>query len=294
MEDEALSIRLLAAACSDKGCRRHNNEDNFCLNGRVMALEEMDEGGLFPCDAAPNALFAVCDGMGGEAAGEVASTLSGQLCAEYLRRGGQVADAQRLRDLMQEGCMKIGEQAERQGGSSGSTVAVLAADKKGITAANMGDSRIYRLHQGTLEQISKDHTEMQRLLALGQIRPEDVKTHPQRHVIRQYWGMPMDIAPFAPHITDRIPYEDGNCYLICSDGLTDMLEDDEIAEILARDIPVDAMCRALVEEALQKGGRDNVTTVVVRVEADHSRSRKGSGILSALHGLRERLGMRDD
>ena len=261
-----MEIKLKAAVCSDKGRRRQNNEDNFCLNGKYMDLKEMDGGTMYACDALPDALFAVCDGMGGEEAGEEASLLSARLCAEFLKKGGNLTDRAHVESFLRNGCSQVYKQAQQKNNRSGSTLALLLAGKAGLVAANMGDSRIYRLRGGNLSQISEDHTEMQRLLSLGEIRPEDVKRHPLRHMIRQYWGMPLEVAPFTPHISEVIPYEKGDVYLLCSDGLTDMLEDEQIAAILSRNESVEELCRLLVEAALKNGGRDNVTTLVVRVE----------------------------
>ncbi|MBE5801790.1 MAG: serine/threonine-protein phosphatase [Clostridiales bacterium] len=260
-----MAIRLLASACSDKGCVRKNNEDSFCLNGHYLKREQMDEGGLFKCTANPYALFAVCDGMGGEEAGEEASLLSVTRCSESLAKGEDLYDRQNLIYFMRSGCEAVYEQARQRGNHSGATMALLVAAPERIRIANMGDSRIYRMHNGELRQISQDHTEIQRLLSQGLITPEQVKTHPKRHMINQYWGMPLERAPFSPYLSMSIPYVAGDRFLLCSDGLTDMLSDYEIASILSVAQPVEAVSEALVNRAKANGGRDNVTVVVVEV-----------------------------
>lgn len=283
-------LYFTAAVCSDKGKRRMNNEDNFCLNGRYMSREEMDEGGLFVCTAWGFSVFAVCDGMGGEEAGEEASLLSAQLCAQCLRGDGACLDEKRMRAFLLDGCVSVMKQAQRNENHSGSTVSLVAADADGIHVANMGDSRIYRLTGKRMAQVSEDHTEIQRLLRRKAITKAQIKTHPKRHMILQYWGMPLSIAPFSPHIAPVIPYVDGDRYLICSDGLTDMLEDERIeAFVRQRDKTPEVICRELVEAALEQGGQDNVTVLLVEVhderEAPAPAQRK-----SLLRRIAERLG----
>ena len=257
---------ITAAVYSDKGLRRRNNEDNFCLNGRYMRREEMDDGGLFACSARGRAVFAVCDGMGGEEAGEEASLLSAQICAGILQDGQFRADEAGMRAFLLDGCISVMNQAQKNDNHSGSTVSILVADEDGIHAANMGDSRLYRLSGGQFTQVSEDHTEMQRLLRRGAITRAQMKTHPHRHMILQYWGMPLSMAPFSPFIAQPLPWVDGDRYLICSDGLTDMLEDEEISRYVRQEgKSLEAICRELMDAALGQGGRDNVTVMLLEV-----------------------------
>ena len=260
-----MGIKLLAAVCSDKGCVRQNNEDNFCLNGHYLKREQMDGGGLFKCRVSTPATFAVCDGMGGEEAGEEASLLSVSRIAEYMAENKSLYDVEEIKRFLRSGCMEVAEQAKKKGNHSGSTVAILSAAPQGMRAINMGDSRIYRLSKGELQQLSMDHTEMHRLIEQGRLTPEQAKTHPKRHMIYQYWGMPLDRAPFTPHVSDTIPYKHKDRFLLCSDGLTDMLSDEEIAHVLAKAARVEQIAEELVRQAKQKGGHDNVTVCVVEV-----------------------------
>ena len=260
-----MALQIYAAACSNKGCVRRNNEDNFCLNGRYMQAEERDQGGLYCDESHGNSLYAVCDGMGGEEAGEEASLLAVQLCARYREQDGMSTDPEKLREFMHRGCVEVFAQAEKNDNHSGSTVAMIMADDEGLHAVNMGDSRIYRLTSKAMEQVSEDHTEVQRLLRRGLIKEEDIKRHPKRHMILQYWGMPLSIAPFHPFISRAIPYVHGEKYLLCSDGLTDMVENDRIEEILRQSKQVDQIAQELVDEAMRNGGRDNVTTLVLEI-----------------------------
>lgn len=259
-----MAIQIRASACSDKGCVRQNNEDSFCLNGFHLERQDMDKGGLFKCHVLPNTLFAVCDGMGGEEAGEEASLLSVKMCGEFLKTPEKWND-EGIKTFLRSGCQNVYDQARRRGNRSGATIAMTLMGKNGVRIANMGDSRIYRLHQGKMTQISYDHTEMHKLLLQGKIRPEDVATHPKRHMINQYWGMPLERAPFTPYILEPIPYVIGDRYLLCSDGLTDMLADAQIEELLRAPEPVERISERLVAQAKKNGGRDNVTVIVVEI-----------------------------
>ena len=284
-----MSVKLKAAACSNKGRIRQNNEDNFCLNGHIMQREEMDRGGLFKCSVQPNTIFAVCDGMGGEEAGEKASLLSVQMCAQALQTGMHLEDEEQMRRFLHDGCEAVSQQAQRDGNHAGATLALAYAHQDRICIANMGDSRIYRVTGEGMEQVSVDHTEMRRLLSIGAITPAEISTHPHRHMILQYWGMPLQIADFQPYI-NAFPYVDGERYLLCSDGLTDMLSDQEIASVLSTDKPVEKLCSDLVASALQHGGRDNVTVLVFEVVKSEEQPEKtlapSAGKMEQLRSLR--------
>lgn len=260
-----MAMQIYAAACSNKGCVRKNNEDNFFLNGRFMQKGERDNGGLYTVKSTGKALYAVCDGMGGEEAGEEASLLSVQLCERYLDQQDAAPTPETLREFLHNGCEEVLAQAEKNDNHSGSTVSLMIAYEGGLYAANMGDSRIYRLTANRMEQVSEDHTEVQRLLRQRAIKEEDIPRHPKRHMILQYWGMPLSIAPFQPFVSRLIPCVSGEKYLLCSDGLTDMVGNDRIEQILRQRKNVDSIAQELVQEALHNGGRDNVTVVILEI-----------------------------
>lgn len=282
-----MAIQLLASACSDKGCVRQNNEDSFCLNGFHLERQDMDKGGLFKCHVRPNTLFAVCDGMGGEEAGEEASLLSVKMCGEFLKTPEKWSDEGEIKAFLHSGCQAVYDQARQRGNRSGATIALTLMGKNGVRIANMGDSRIYRLHQGKLTQISYDHTEMHKLLLQGKIRPEDIPTHPKRHMINQYWGMPLERAPFTPYVSETIPYVPGDRYLLCSDGLTDMLSDEQIEGLLSAKEPVERISERLVAQAKRNGGRDNVTVIVVEVTQIEDKDRETENVKKAPDGAVE-------
>lgn len=253
---------ISAAVCSHKGNVRNNNEDNFFLNGLYMELRAMDAGGLWTLDSEDDCLlFAVCDGMGGQESGELASTAAVSGLAEALaelRRGADV------RHTIDEAVARINQAVLAiDDGKSGSTAVLLCARKGVATVANLGDSRAYLLRDGKLRRLTQDHTEVQRLINLGVVSPQEAETHYRRHALTRYLGLQMDGFALTPQYAKDIPLKQGDVFLLCSDGLTEMLGDEAIATLLAQE-PADS-CRALVQAALEAGGRDNVTVLALRV-----------------------------
>lgn len=215
-------------------------------------------------------LFVVADGMGGHAGGDVASRLVveefGRLAADYdpCRGVEQVADAiARAQARIVE--YAAGQRVDHPQWHAGTTcvAAVLVEDRGGTTwlLANLGDSRIYRFDRGRLIQVTVDHSVVQELIDAGHITPEEASTHPERHVITRALGSPQNPMPDF----FLLPLAAAERLLLCSDGISGMISDDEIADILDRvDDPRDAAA-ALVQAALDAGGRDNATAIVVDV-----------------------------
>lgn len=227
---------------------RRNNEDNFYLNGKYMALKQMDVGGVFTCEATGPQIYAVCDGMGGGEAGEEASCRVVTALADAVRTGGLHSDRD-ICDLM----LAVSSDIHRKHAAvSGSTIALLALADKSVLIMNIGDSRVYRLRNGRFNQVSFDHVGY------------------QAHSITQYLGQPED-EPLEPYLRQddvldwTIGPDDYTVYLLCSDGLTDMVPNSEIRAVLLREKDPKAAAQKLVEMALERGGKDNVTVMVVRV-----------------------------
>ena len=147
----------------------------------------------------------------------------------------------------------------------GTTLTALILKQDEGILAHVGDSRCYRLREGVFEQLSRDHTLVARLVEQGVIPPEQARYHPQRNVIRQAVGVADPSEPLEPDI-ETFALQAGDLYLLCSDGLTDMVDDAEIEAVLREEPPTRAAWR-LVDRALANGGRDNITVVLVRVVA---------------------------
>ena len=275
--------RVRAAVCNNMGNIRRNNEDNFYLNGKYMPLRQMDAGGVFTCEDVGPQLYAVCDGMGGGEAGEEASCMVVEALAGAVHGGG-IHSARELCKLLQSTSDRI---HRKHSAVSGSTIALLAIDNGHVLVLNVGDSRIYRLRNGRFKQISFDHVGI------------------QAHSITQYLGMPEEemLEPYV-RMDDvgewTIGPDTDTVYLLCSDGLTDMVPNSDIRTILLQEPDPRNAAVQLMETALRRGGKDNVTVMVVRVPQDmitNEKSRKfsfwmtmlqivlGAGALGALIGL---------
>jgi len=213
-------------------------------------------------------LFVVADGMGGHAGGDVASALTIQALAltDHAFDSAEAAESelvQALLDANQELAEAVYEHPELTG--MGTTVSGMVRVGDRMVIAHIGDSRIYRWRAGALEQITKDHTFVQRLVDSGRITPEEAAVHPRRSVLMRALG-DVDITPeIDTMVLDAAP---GDRWLLCSDGLSGYVTEAKIADVLAS-IPsaVDA-AQTLIDETLDHGAPDNVTVVIVGVDDD--------------------------
>jgi len=238
------SDQILSAASSHIGKIRASNQDSGSV-GRN--------------------LFVVADGMGGHAGGDVASALAVQNLFTLDRTYETVEDA---REALFRGVLDAGadltnavvEHPELTG--MGTTVSAMIRVKSQMVIAHIGDSRIYRLREGVLEQITADHTFVQRLVDSGRITPEEAAVHPRRSVLMRVLG-DVDAEPEVDtHIVDTLP---GDRWLLCSDGLSGYVSERDIAETLLTVDDVELAAHKLITQSLSEGAPDNVTVVIVRV-----------------------------
>jgi len=232
------------AATSDTGKKRRRNEDSYVV-------------------APP--LFAVADGMGGAQAGEIASQLAAAALEET--DPGAMLGPERVESLIQEANRRVHERAVSDPSTSGmgTTMTVALVEGTKVTFGHVGDSRAYRYRDGTMTQITEDHSLVNELLKSGKLSPEEADTHPQRSVITRAVGTDpdVDVDSFT------LEAEPGDIFLICSDGLTDMVEDDGILEVLDRfHDDLDRVTKSLVSAANRGGGEDNITVVAFRISDD--------------------------
>jgi PPM family protein phosphatase len=225
-------------ARTDPGRKRRHNEDSYvCLPP----------------------LFAIADGMGGALAGEVASALAAGALQESGANGGGTV---RVIELIQEANRRVHHRASTDSETSGmgTTITVALVEQDGtITFGHVGDSRAYVLRGGHLEQLTDDHSLVAELVRRGELSPQAAEVHPQRSVITRALGTDPDVDVDAFSVTPRA----GDLYLICSDGLSDMLDSSTIEEILRRHRDdLEAMSRALVQAANRAGGDDNITAIL--------------------------------
>lgn len=211
-------------------------------------------------------LFVVADGMGGHAGGDVASALAVQHLYGIDREYTSVDEAREtlFRNILEAGAElthSVEEHPELTG--MGTTVSAMIRVKNQMVIAHIGDSRIYRLREGVLEQITTDHTFVQRLVDSGRITPEEAAVHPRRSVLMRVLG-DVDAKPdIDTHVVDTQP---GDRWLLCSDGLSGYVSERDIAETLLTVDDVELACHKLITQSLSEGAPDNVTVVVVRVQ----------------------------
>lgn len=224
---------------TDIGCLRDHNEDSLVVTPP---------------------LFAVADGMGGHAAGEVASEIAVRVLSEL---APEHPDGKALGRAIEEANRAVIQAARegrgRQGMGTTMTAAMLEGER--LVIAQVGDSRAYLLHQGKLQQLTRDHSLMADMIEAGQLTPEEARTHPQRSVITRALGSDAHLHPDIYEIN----VETGDRLLICSDGLSGMIFDDQIENTLRRVQDPQRCASQLVNEAIAAGGHYNVTVIVADV-----------------------------
>lgn len=209
-------------------------------------------------------LFAVADGMGGAQAGEVASRMAVDVLQEGLGHGtGTVAE--RLTDRVATANTRIFERARADQGSAGMGTTLTAAyvDTDELVVVHVGDSRLYRYRDGTLERLTDDHSLVEELVRQGRLTPEEAAEHPQRSIITRALGPESEVAIDS----EVLAVENDDIFLLCSDGLTTMVSDDGIADLLGAGGTLAERASALVDAANAAGGRDNITVLLFRVES---------------------------
>jgi serine/threonine protein phosphatase PrpC len=228
---------------SDVGRRRDTNEDSYFKSSSV---------------------FAVADGMGGARAGEVASRIAVEAFA--LERDEKRRPESQLAQIARSANRKIYAlaQADASRAGMGTTLTAAMLVKNELVIAHVGDSRAYCLRDGVLERLTEDHSLVEELVRQGNLTAEAAKENPLRSIITRALGP----EPEVEIETFTYPARKGDVYLLCSDGLTGMVPDDQVAEILRESDSLEAAGRKLVAEANASGGRDNITVVLFRLEDD--------------------------
>ena len=246
-------------ALSDVGRVRTNNEDAVMVD-------------------AAHGVAVLADGMGGYNAGEVASALAVDLIAgemaRWLHEASPVATLRDVRRAM-EICVDNANRAIFDAATThaayagmGTTLAMAVAHGGKFVIGHVGDSRAYRLREGVLEQLTRDHSLLQEQVDIGLITPEEAAASGNRNLVTRALGVEdtvlLDVREVDVLCDDQL--------LLCSDGLNDMVRDDEIAEILAADVTLDAKCQRLVGLANERGGRDNISVVIVKAHEPPKKS----------------------
>ena len=237
-------VHYSAAAITNRGRKRPTNEDAFGYS--------VEHG-----------IYVVCDGMGGAAAGEIASSLAvDEVMRLMTARAAGPAEAAALRAI-QSANAAIHCRARRSARLSGmgTTLVSLVADEQRVWVLNVGDSRCYRLRAGELEQVTLDHSLVEEQVRMGQMTSDEALRSPLRNVITRALGTQPEVTADV-FVMDAEP---GDLFLLCSDGLTREVDDAHLLRLMDSERPLDELCQSLVCAANKCGGRDNITCVLVRV-----------------------------
>lgn len=257
--------RMTYVADSGVGVARYTNQDNFYMNGVTKPVETRNyrTGGtsVEPCQ-----VFAVCDGMGGEQAGEIAAALA----VETLKTEIQQQPCVDWNDYIVNANAQICAYQQEHRLYMGTTFAGLFFQGSQVRAVNVGDSRIYRIRNGQIMQFSRDHNNVQTMIDAGILTREEARHHKGRNQLTQHLGIEpseMELDPFVTEWEDVL-YEDR--YLICSDGLCEGLTDEEILRILQKRATLTDSCRNLIACAEKQGSLDNITVLLIGVFEEKS------------------------
>ena len=254
-------LHYTAAAVSDRGRKRPTNEDAF-----GFSLE--------------HGVFLVCDGMGGAAAGEIASSVAVDELLQLLSRRAADSEAdagvampqampQTMPELAEEAVCAANQaifsrsQRNYKLSGMGTTLVGLVAEERRVWVLNVGDSRCYRMRNRELEQITLDHSLVEEQVRLGRMTQSEALRSPLRNVITRALGTQNRVTPDI----FELEAEQGDLFLLCSDGLTRELTDAVIESLLRVELPLDVLCARLVEAAKKAGGNDNITCILVRASA---------------------------
>lgn len=254
---------LQAAVRSHVGRVRSNNEDNYYLCGHWRQDVSANESACWLTADDHCFLAAAADGMGGEASGELASLFAVESLSPCPFDEIHDAAAASIQQANRRIC---GEIRKNGGKRMGSTLAALYIDDGRAVSVNIGDSRCYLFRGSTLTQLSTDHNSVQQLIALGALTPEEAARHPSRHKLTQHLGIFEEELVLEPAFSEPILLQPNDLFLLCSDGLTDMLPEEVFIERLAQGGDVRELADSLVWMALEKGGRDNITVLLIRVQ----------------------------
>jgi serine/threonine protein phosphatase PrpC len=242
-------MMLRAAASTDVGLRRRINEDRYGL--------------------APDlGLYLVADGMGGHTAGQVASELAADAALQAIRalEGASASLAEKLRYAVASANRAIYTTARQRPelAGMGTTLVCLLAGEGRAALAHVGDSRAYLVRADRIRQLTDDHSIVGELLRRNEISEDAAREHPHRHVLTRALGVRKAVEPDLAELTPQ----PGDIFVLCSDGLTNHVEDHEIAKTVAQESDMQEACERLIDLANGRGGEDNTTIIAVRCEKD--------------------------
>jgi PPM family protein phosphatase len=245
-----------AASLTDVGRQRSNNEDSY-LYWEPDSDEEFRRKGR---------LAVIADGMGGYEGGQEASRIAVETVRHVYDHSFGVNPQDTLLQAFESAHQNIQRYATEhpQFYGMGTTCTALSIVDRQLHFAHVGDSRLYHIRAESISRLTRDHSFVGRLVESGIVRSEDAESHPQRHILTAALGSGREVAP---HVPDRpFPLEEGDTLILCTDGLWGLVGDRELAQVAQAAAPAEA-CLKLVRMALERGGPDNITVLVLRVSA---------------------------
>jgi protein phosphatase len=276
-ETGSAQVEVDLAAVSDRGLVRENNQDHYLVVRIGRWLETLLTN--LQVDQVPARAeevgygLVVADGVGGHGGGEVASQLAITTLVSLALHtpdwvlGIQAKDNRRRMQRMEERWGRVQEALRQRGardpalGHMATTMSAAVSLGTRLVVGHVGDSRVYIFRQGQLLQLTRDHTLVQTLMNLGELTPEQAATHPQRNLLLRSFSAAGDIAQGD---FQQAVLSDGDQLLLCTDGLTGMVDTEVISSVLSRAASADEACQVLLAEALKNGGKDNVTIALAR------------------------------
>lgn len=258
-----MGFKIEGAVVTDVGKRRKGNEDNYYLFGLYKHDTSVELKKERKTALAGQLLAAVYDGMGGEEAGEIASLTAAK---SFIPCALENVQEEAVRQVMDTNNVICAEMRKRGGGRMGTTAVLLYIDKGKAVCCNVGDSRCYLIRNGVLRLLSVDHSEGENMIRMGIMSEEQARKSKSWHKLTQHLGIFPEEFMLEPHFSEEIRLQEGDSFVLCSDGLTDMVMDDALARLAGGTQEAAETAQRLVEEALKNGGRDNVTAMVLRVK----------------------------
>jgi serine/threonine protein phosphatase PrpC len=244
------------AALTDVGRQRENNEDSY-LYWEPLTDDEFHRKGR---------LAVIADGMGGYEGGQEASRLAVETVRRVYERDFDDDPRKtlvRALEIAHETILRYGEENPQFHGM-GTTCTALSIVGRQLVFSHIGDSRLYLVRADTVSRLTRDHSYVGRLVENGIVRSEDAEFHPQRHILTAALGSGHEVIPDAPE--HPIDLEHGDILLLCTDGLWSVVAEQELVRVVRSHTPTDS-CAELVKMALERGGPDNITLLVLRVSA---------------------------
>lgn len=246
---------MKSAGRTDIGLVRKVNEDNYICEMLELGFDTW--------------VYIVADGMGGHNAGEVASTMAVQEILSYIKSNIKCLEKEekRILDLIRKAILHANDKVYKKSilnsncMGMGTTLSMVLVKGSELYVGHVGDSRIYLIRDGAISRLTEDHSLVAELVRTGTIQPEEAKHHPQKNVITRALGteytLEVDVSASALKDTDFI--------LLCTDGLSNMVEDEEIKQIIISAENVESACEMLVDRAKDSGGYDNITAIVIQI-----------------------------